>query len=573
VSEPGNSSPSAIVAATILDELCRHDVRDIVLAPGSRSAPLAFAADALATAGRLRLHVRIDERSAGFLALGLAKAGRRMVPVITTSGTAVANLHPAVLEASHAHLSLLILSADRPAELRGSSANQTTDQVKLFGDAVRWYAELPAERSLPTGAVQALSVGAAIRSTVSRCVARSAGAPSGIPGPVHLNTSFREPLVPGISGAQPLAGRPNDEPWTRVSHQPPTEPVPLPLGPRTVVVAGDDAGPPLRLLAQDADWPLLAEPSSGARTGSHPIAKYRLLLDCAPLADRIERVVVGGHPTLSRSVSRLLTRDDVDVVVVADDNYPDAGHRARLVIERATVDGPDDPAWFSEWRSADDLASAAVDKTLAAARGLTPYAVARAVSESVPDGGLLFVGSSNPIRDLDLMAISPRPGGRRYVIANRGLSGIDGTVSSAIGAALGRASTKALAYIGDLTLLHDSNGLVIGPDEPRPDLTIVVASDDGGSIFALLEQGDETYASSFERIFGTPTRVDIGQLCAAAGVEHVLVTDESGLRRELDTSPSGIRVVEARIDRQDRRALEQRLRSAVSDALGGRQLG
>jgi 2-succinyl-5-enolpyruvyl-6-hydroxy-3-cyclohexene-1-carboxylate synthase len=556
-------SPSSVVAATVVDELRRHGVRDLVLAPGSRSAPLAFAAHAADVSGSVRLHVRIDERSAAFVALGIAKATRRIVPVVTTSGTAVANLHPAVLEASHAGVPLLVLSADRPGELRGTAANQTTDQVKLFGDAVRWYAELSAERTIPTEPAARSTLAAAIRSTVSRCVAHAAGGP----GPVHLDLAFREPLVPSALDDGPLPGRPDDAPWAAFAPSAPSEPAVLPLGPRTVVIAGDDAGPPLRMLAQDADWPLLAEPSSGSRTGRHPIGAYRMLLDHPPLADRIERVVVGGHPTLSRPVSRLLARDDVELVVVARGDYPDPGLRASRVVARATVDGADDPSWFAEWRTADTIAGAAIAGVLASEPGLTPYAVARAVSESVPAGGLLFVGSSSPIRDLDLMAVSPIPGQRRYVMANRGLSGIDGAVSTAIGAALGRGSTKAVAYLGDLTFLHDSNGLVIGPVEPRPDLTIVVASDDGGSIFALLEPGADAYSGSFERLFATPTGVEIGRLCSAVGVDHVEVTTEEALRRELELAASGIRVVEVRIDRHDRRALDGRLRAAVSEAL------
>jgi 2-succinyl-5-enolpyruvyl-6-hydroxy-3-cyclohexene-1-carboxylate synthase len=346
--------------------------------------------------------------------------------------------------------------------------------------------------------------------------------------------------------------------------------VTLPLGPRTVVVAGDDAGPALRMLAQHAHWPLFAEPSSGARTGTHPIGTYRLLLANTPLTGRIERVVVGGHPTLSRPVSLLLGRDDVEVIVVGGAGYPDPGRRASRVVPGVVVDESAENGWLEEWRAADRVARRAVDGVLAAERGLTPHAVARAVSPAVPPHGLLFVGSSQPVRDLDLMAVDPPVGEHRMVMSNRGLAGIDGTLSTAIGAALGRASAKAIAYLGDLTFLHDSNGLVIGPDEPRPDLTIVVASDDGGSIFTTLEQGAEQHARSFERVFGTPTGVDLGGLCRAVGVSHVVVDDVPGLRSQLGTDPRGITVLEARIDRTGRRRLEQRIEAAVRDALAAR---
>ena len=552
-------NPSTLVAQALVDELVRLGVREAVVAPGSRSAPLAMALHAAAAADRLRLHVRVDERSAGFTALGLAKATRRPVPVVTTSGTAVANLHPAVLEADHAGVALLVLSADRPAALRGTGANQTTDQVRLFGPAVRLFADLPTT-GLDVPGVRALA---------GRAVAAATGVHNRTPGPVQLNCQFAEPLLPGPDDADWQPGRADDRPWTVVE----TEPAPvsrsLDLGPRTVVLAGDDAGPPARLLAERAGWPLLAEPSSGARTGTHPIGSYRLLLDRPELGGRIERVVAYGHPTLSRPVSRLLARDDVDLVVVASGGrWNDPGRRADRVLRAATVDAADpDDGWPTAWRKADAAAAEAIAKELAAEPALTPYEVARIVSESVPPRGLLVVGSSHPIRDLDLMAVAPAVGERRRVLANRGLSGIDGTVSTAIGAALGRPSSRALAYVGDLTFLHDSGGLLIGPDEPRPDLTVVVADDDGGSVFSVIEPGEPTHAAAFERLFGTPTGTDIATLCAAHGVPCVRVDDAEALRAALDRTPDGIEVVDVALDRANRRNLDQRLRDAVEAAL------
>jgi 2-succinyl-5-enolpyruvyl-6-hydroxy-3-cyclohexene-1-carboxylate synthase len=594
-------NPSTLAARTLVDELIRLGVREAVVAPGSRSAPLAMTLHAAATADRIRLHIRVDERSAGFTALGLAKATRSPVPVVTTSGTAVANLHPAVLEADHAGVPLLVLSADRPAHLRGTGANQTTDQVRLFGPAVRMYAELPGSR--PDGPD--------VRALAARVVAAATGARTRTPGPIQLNCPFDEPLLPEPDGmGEPDGrgqrddlglpdglgppdgrgqrddfgwpeGRPDGRPWTSVEPEPAPSPSILPAGPRTVVLAGDDAGPPARLLAQRADWPLLAEPSSGARTGTHPIGAYRLLLDRPELGGRIERVVACGHATLSRPVSRLLARDDVELVVVdPSGRWSDPGRRADRVVAAATVDGPvGDPEWLAAWRDADTVAAEAIAKCLAAESGLTPYEVARVVSESVPPRGLLVVGSSHPIRDLDLMAVAPPAGQRRRVIANRGLSGIDGTVSTAIGAALGRQgalgrqaalgrrSARALAYLGDLTFLHDAGGLLIGPDEPRPDLTIVVANDDGGSVFAVLESGEPAYAASFERLFGTPTGTDLAALCAGHGVRHERVAAAETLRTALRREPTGIEVVEVSLDRTNRRELDRRLRDAVESAL------
>jgi 2-succinyl-5-enolpyruvyl-6-hydroxy-3-cyclohexene-1-carboxylate synthase len=237
-----------------------------------------------------------------------------------------------------------------------------------------------------------------------------------------------------------------------------------------------------------------------------------------------------------------------------------------VAVEQST-----DTDWLDDWRAADRVARRAVDAVLAAEPGLTPHAVAREVSAAVPPHGLLFVGSSQPIRDLDLMAVHPTPGQHRMVMSNRGLAGIDGTLSAAIGVALARRSAKAIAYVGDLTFLHDSNGLVIGPQEPRPDLTIVVASDDGGSIFVSLEQGARRHAGSFERVFGTPTGVDLGALCRSVGVQHVAVDTAAELRRRLAASPRGITVVEARIDRTERRGLEARIGAAVRNALASRR--
>ena len=544
-------SDSTDTARTVVDELARGGVRDAVLAPGSRSAPLALALHDADAAGRIRLHVRVDERSAGFLALGLAKVSGRPVPVVTTSGTAVANLHPAVLEAHHAGIPLAVLSADRPAHLRGTGANQTTDQVKIFGSSVRLFADC--ER--------------ADRSLVARALAAATGR-GGPPGPVHLNLQLDEPLLPD-DVTDPKAwppGRDEDAPWTEVVVMPPPTPVVLESGRRTVVVAGDSAGPPARMLAERGGWPLLAEPSSGSRTGSHALGAYRLLLDAPELGGRVERAIVYGHPTLSRQVNRLLSRNEVEIVVVSSSGtWPDPGLQADRVVPAATIMDPtDDGTWLQLWRAADSRAQAAIAACLDAEPQLTPYEVARVMSQAVPPRGLLVVGSSHPIRDLDLMAVAPPVGHRRKVVANRGVSGIDGMVSTAIGAALGRDSSRSLAYLGDLTFLHDSNGLLIGPDEPRPDLTIVVANDDGGSVFSVLEQGDERFAGSFERVFGTPTRADLAALCAAAGIPHTRVDALEPLTEALDREVSGIEVIEVRLDRTDRRGLDIRLRATVA---------
>ena len=519
---------STSTARRLVMELLDWNVREAVLSPGSRSGPVAHALAAADEADLIRLHVRVDEREAGFLALGMAKASRRLVPVVTTSGTAVANLHPAMLEALHADVALLAITADRPARLRGTGANQTTDQREIF-PGISF-----AERVKALG--QAL----------------------GSHGPAHLNLEFDEPLLEAIEWDFPRTGQ-------VFSSSGGDEPEALVPGPRTVVVAGDDARQAARILARDACWPLLAEPSSGSRNGDGALVAYRLLLAHSPLAGQIERVVSFGHATLSRPVTNLLAREDIEVIHVGTQStFPvPAGPRVRFV-DGVTFAGSDDRSWLDEWRSADRMACAAIDAVLRAHSldGTTGYDVARTVSEALPPEGLLFVGSSNPIRDLDLMARPYTVGERRLTIANRGLAGIDGVLSAAIGAALARTSSRAIAYVGDLTFLHGSNGLLIGPNEPRPDLTIVVASDDGGSIFSTLEQGAPEFAATFERIYATPTGASIAGICSAYGVPHRLVIPAE-LAAVLEEPAAGIRVVEVPLARDNRRALTARLSDAV----------
>ncbi len=278
-------------------------------------------------------------------------------------------------------------------------------------------------------------------------------------------------------------------------------------------------------------------------------------------------MVVFGHPTLSRPVQQLLARDDVEVL-----SGGSAGRWSRrrpFAVDREFVglgvDESADTAWFDRWREADARVSRALDALLAAEAAMTAYDVAGTVARSLPREGLLVVGASNPIRDLDLMVPRYEVGGRRKTIANRGLSGIDGVVSTAIGAALGRRSDRSLALVGDVTFLHDSNGLVLGPDEPRPDLTIVVVNDDGGSIFATLEQGAEEYADRYERLFGTPHGVDLGALCSATRTPYLQVRSRPELEQALASPNGGIEVVEAVCRRDDRRALDARIRALAAE--------
>ncbi|QWC86011.1 2-succinyl-5-enolpyruvyl-6-hydroxy-3-cyclohexene-1-carboxylic-acid synthase [Nocardioidaceae bacterium] len=579
MSTPGRPVRNAATAAatTVLDALVAGGVRDLVLCPGSRSAPFALAAHDRVRTGALRLHTRLDERTAAFLALGIAKTSRRPTAVLTTSGTAVAHLHPAALEAAHAGVDLVLLTADRPAGVRGTGANQTTDFAVGFGPAAVVSVDVPA--GVPGGLDDCTVQVRAWRAHVHDALR----AQRRTPGPVHLNVQLPEPLVPdapdGWTEVHEQDTAPGPDP---ASSSPPPPVTVLPGGPRTVVVAGDDAGPPARHLAERSGWPLLAEPSSGSRTGEHALRSYRLLLEVPELADRIERVVVAGHPTLSRPVSRLLRRPDIEhVALLPRAHHPGwPGRRAvtdlaglvSLTAPALAVEEPDGSGWFESWQAADRAASRAVDHFLGAASGLLPHHVAAAVGAALPPSGLLVVGASNPIRDLDLVHRPTGVGERRLVLANRGLAGIDGTVSTAIGASIARPhSSRNLALMGDLTFLHDHAGLLLGPYEQRPDLTIVVVNDRGGSIFAGLEQGAPAYADSFEQVFALPHEVHLEQLCAATRTPYALATSRGELEALLASPNGGIEVVEARVDRAGRRELDQQLRTtgiaAASEAL------
>jgi len=579
---------SAVAARVVIAALVAHGVRHVVLCPGSRSAPLAYALHAAEQAGDLLLHVRHDERSAGFVALGIGRvAGSGPSAVVTTSGTAVANLFPAVLEAHHADVPLLVLSADRPHALRGTWANQTTElQAGLFAGALRFAADLPAVSSADSAAATswAAAVGSAVRAARGQDGAAR-------PGPAHLDLAFEDPLVPDDDDEPPAAAPTLPRRAERPSAGPPMV---LDDGPRTVVVAGDGAGSGARRLAEAAGWPLLAEPSSHARSGPNAIGPYRLLLEDERLGGRIERVVAFGRPTLSRQVTRLLARPDVELVLVeTSPGRPDPG-RVATRTPRPPVPGwvsdrpegfhrrPADP-WLTAWLGAGRQARRAVDDVLdrrAAAGELTGPLVAREVAAASGPGERLVVAASNPVRDLDLAAhpfdvqgsgLGAPPGidadGYPHVASNRGLSGIDGTLSTAIGVARASAHpTRAL--VGDLAFLHDVGGLAVPTAERvHVRLQVVVLNDDGGGIFGLLEHGEPARAASFERVFGTPHGADLAALCAGFDVPHALARDLSELRQAVRVVRAGLSVLEVRADRSKLRALHADLRAAVADAL------
>jgi 2-succinyl-5-enolpyruvyl-6-hydroxy-3-cyclohexene-1-carboxylate synthase len=563
-------NPSTALGRVLVDELIRGGVTDAVLAPGSRSAPVALALAAAERDGRLRLHVRIDERTAAFLALGLAKASSRPVPVLTTSGTAAAHLHAAVLEADASGVPLLALTADRPPELRATGANQTIEQPRLYGGAVRWAADVGVPEA---GREEAQN--RYWRSLVAKALITATGATSADPGPVHLNLALREPLLPDDEDAAltgPWAGRPDGAPWTAGGGKGVVRP--MDPGPaRTLVIVGDvprELGALAGALATDQGWPVAAEPSSGAWGAS--VRSAALLLGCTDwlTAHRPERVLVVGRPTLSRPVAALLADPEVHVETVAGTpRWADAGRSTSWVggppVGSTRMPGgpttPPQPTWWKAWQEAAAVAGTAVDRVLDDSRGMTAARLARDVVAALPPGALLVLGSSTPVRDVDRLAV---PRGDLTVLANRGVAGIDGTISTAVGAALvhGR---PAFALMGDLTFLHDLTGLVTGTGEPVPDLTIVVPDNDGGGIFAQLEPGQDRHAHDYSRVFGTPHGRDLVAVARALGWASSSVASAAELAAAL--ARGGPHVVVVRTDQRAEAALAQETRAAVGRAL------
>lgn len=566
-------APSAVVAGLIVDELLRLGMVDAVVCPGSRSAPLARALVQAADAAKVRLHVRIDERSAAFLALGLASRTRKVTPVITTSGTAVANLVPAMVEATASGIPLLALTADRPAHYRGTGANQTIVQDRLFADASVVEFDLDGTDQVTK------ATAAQIRARIDRVVAAMAS------GAGHLNVRFVEPLVPDDDSVADIPeGRADGGPWTTIA---PTNSnnvgaAAIVTGPanaastatidisrRTLVIAGSNAPH----LPELEDLPTIAEPNAYAPAYPvHPLAAGTFA-QIPP-----EQIVLVGRPTLHRGISKLLANPDIELTVVSDAEnhgygveFPDVTANARAVVKHVQTVGEQDPQWTKICEAASELAVKSVRKTLAesieAEEPLTGFHVAAALTDSLRTGDNVVLGASNPVRDASYTGL-PFPGVSTY--AGRGAAGIDGTVATAIGIALASdreyadeiRPPRTIALMGDLTFQHDSAALAIGPLEPRPEnLTIVVANDAGGGIFETLEAGSPALRGSFERIFGTPQDVDFEGICQAYGVEHVRVDRLPDLLAQLhpDTDVDGIRVIEVATTRATRRQLHHKL--------------
>lgn len=535
-------NPSTTQARVVVDELIRGGVRDVVLCPGSRNAPLAFALADADAAGRLRLHVRIDERTAGYLAIGLAADAP--VCVAMTSGTAVANLGPAVVEANYARVPLIVLSANRPYELLGTGANQTMEQLGYFGTQLRATISLGLAEDAPER-LDALN--ATWRSAVCRVLAAATGSRTANAGPVQFDIPLREPLVPDHDDAGSCPpGRPGGGPWTL---SPPTafdQPLDIDVTADTVVVAGHGAGVHPNL----AGLPTVAEPTAPQpATPLHPLA--------LPLL-RPKQVIMAGRPTLHRPVSALLADPNVTVyALTTGPRWPDVSGNSAAAGTRAVTTGAPSAAWLARCATANRDALAAVHGQLAAHPLTTGLHVAAAVATALRAGDQLVLGASNPVRDAALVGLDTTG---ITVRSNRGVAGIDGTVSTAVGAALTHTG-RTVALIGDLTFVHDSSGLLIGPTEPVPEhLSIVVANDNGGGIFELLEQGDPRFADVSSRVFGTPHDVDIAALCRAYHVDSAQIEVDE-LAAALDEP--GMRVLEVKADRSSLRALHAAIKAAL----------
>ena len=590
---PDQQPSATAVALTLVDELAAQGVTDVVVSPGSRSAPLSLA---VAAHEGLRMHVRVDERSAAFLALGLARGSGRPTALVCSSGTATANYHPAVMEADAAGVGVIVLTADRPPELRDIGANQTATQQHLYGGAVRWFHEVSAGGDRP---------GVYLRSVVARAVGLAAGgvAPA---GPVHLNVPLREPLLDDTPTALP--GHPEGStvpasrstrsgPASRMGDAGPDRAGPRPAGPagawaatwlpdpvevlagrRGLVIAGEGAvgGDDVLDVAAALGWPVLAEPTSGLRRRDPAIRTGHWLAasEAFVAAHRPEVVVQLGRPVLSRPVGAIVAGCEQVVVCDPLDRGWDPQRNARLVLPVAfaewaapAVDGAEPvEGWLDAWRDADTRAGAVLDRLLDEGTDPTELGLVRDLVRVLPDDSVLTVASSLAIRHLN--ETMPVRDGLR-VVGNRGVSGIDGFVSTAIGVALAH-DGPAVALAGDLSMVHDMTGLVIGPDEPVPALPIVVINNDGGGIFDLLPYGPRLAPATFRRLFATPHGVPLGGLAITTGAGYLGLDEMADLPGALDDAWAnpGITIVEVTTDTPTETARYHRIREAIAAELG-----
>ncbi|MDQ3935567.1 MAG: 2-succinyl-5-enolpyruvyl-6-hydroxy-3-cyclohexene-1-carboxylic-acid synthase [Actinomycetota bacterium] len=538
----------------LVDELVRCGMTDAVTSPGSRNAPLALT---LAAEPRIRAHSVIDERAAGFVALGLAKASGRPVAVACTSGSAAANLMPAVVEAWEARVPLVVLTADRPPELREVGAGQAIDQVKLYGSFAKWFVEVGNHEPSRATAVYHRALGC-------RAFWTAAG---GRPGPVHLNFPLREPLAP-VSEELPgedWEGRPGGVPWVQRSE---ASPQPVSVGlertVRGVIVAGAGApGPELASVAAGLGWPLLADALSGARHGEHDrsavVAHYDVLLRIERFAGEHdpEQVFRFGDLPTSKPL-RAWLQGAKQVAVDPHHTWQDPTHESSLVVAALVLGerGHADPAWLDSWRRADAL----VPPALAATPDPFEPKVWTAVAEAAPPGSLMWVASSMPVRDVEAFV----PAGEKPLrfLANRGANGIDGTIASAAGAALAH-DGRAFVLLGDLALVHDLGGL-LAARRLGVDLTVVCANNGGGNIFDYLPVAGAADPAAFEEHVVTPSGIDLERVAELAGMRYERAQTPDAVRAAIDRGPC---LIEAPTERARNVELHRELAERVAAGL------
>lgn len=604
-------SPAMATALVVVEELIGAGVREAVVCPGSRSAPLAIAVAEASRVGRLRMHVRTDERTGAFFALGLAKYSRRPVPVIMTSGTAVANCLPAMVEATLTHVPLIVVSANRPLHMVGTGANQTIDQVGIFGShsvctrTLDQIGEACAQRGITEG-LPADQVGY-LQNTVREVIAAATHPTAG--GGVQLDVPLREPLVPKDSAVVGLAASEIQETLSRAPKKPAepgrpsrvisSEAVEVDLAKRTLAIVGEvtDRAWGRQIMDQLADVPTMAEPIApdAPEIPVHSGAAAMFTTDAVAHGEysavtRPEQIVVVGRPTLHRPVAKLLADPNIRVVVVTDtDTVTDVSGTAAAVTRAIKLTGKADQQWLSVCRAISDMGADAVRQALEGSEDFTAIHAVAAVADSLRDGDAVVLGASTTVRDASRAGL---PFAGVEALANRGAAGIDGTISTAVGVAFAHGASepdamrapRTIAVMGDLTFLHDVGALNVGPLEPQPDnLLILVTNDNGGGIFETLEPGREELrtfpdgSEMFERIFGTPLQADIGKLCAGFGVSHRLVTNPTELALAIEehaelgylpstneSAESGIAVIEAQVSRAGRRQIEKAIREVVT---------
>jgi 2-succinyl-5-enolpyruvyl-6-hydroxy-3-cyclohexene-1-carboxylate synthase len=510
-------NPSTALAQVIVRQILEAGVKDVVISPGSRNAPLSIAFYQASKKGLINLHVRIDERTAAFFALGIAKASGLPVPILCTSGTAVANYHPAVLEASHTNQPLLVLTADRPASLRKTGANQTNEQARIFGKAVRYFADISGTAypmELPFNALHS--------------------------GPVHLNIQFDEPLIDET-----------DESWlANISIKSPHVFTRKGAGTfytkstRGVLVIGHDrAGfsvSDVNTFAQSLGWPIVAEdPLSMNEAISHAsvfLTSKTISEDLAP-----DTVVVIGRTTLSRPINALIAR--ARKVIVIDPRIAtvdsDRGASQKFTQLPAVEVNPVDSEYAEKWKKYSQRA----EKLVSDISTWSEQLVAREIAATIPDGTALFISSSRPIRDIEGFARARRG---IETFANRGLAGIDGNISTALGIASQRPAT--IAVLGDLSFLHDLTGLI---QKESINLKIIVINNDGGGIFSTLSQRG---VGGFEEVFGTPHGLDIVAIATSMGITAKEIDAQSQLKSEISASIQGLSVVVVNVPSRDTNA-------------------